>query len=77
MPAIQISFAENQSLVASNLESAGAALSIDQDFEADRLAAALSKICGPRTYASMSLAAQGICDGHGARRLCELLDQIS
>lgn len=77
IPTIQIEFADNQKLVARSLQLTGAVIAIGDECDPEALFDAIYRVSDMGTYWSMSSAAQGLCDGHGADRVKELIYRLS
>ncbi len=78
VPTLLLVLVDNQRLVASNLEQAGAARIVAESAMLDpaRLRAAIEDLKQAGALARMSSAAAAICDGLGADRLCSAIEDL-
>ena len=78
LPSIQIVLAENQLVIAKSLHASGAALSIENANEIDRMLPLLmQKLINTTSLESMSLSAAEITDGLGTQNVINEINGLS
>lgn len=74
LPSLIMAFAENQKSIASNLSSSGACLYLSRDFSDNELKKLLDKALFSENYMPMVKKSLDICDGNGALKIVEILE---
>ena len=77
LPGLIMAFADNQKVIADNLAAAGACLHLQANFDADHLNLLLNDIFDPEKYLTMVQNSIKVCDGQGAGRTVEILENAS
>ena len=73
LPSALVVFAENQRLIAANLEGSGAIRYLPTDFDKEELQETIRLIFEEDTYLKMVSNCLSICDGRGVSRICREL----